>query len=146
MAGGSLADLAAIRSALADRITAGTGLRTLPEARDQVSPPVAVILPAPAVVQYGATVDGAFTVNLVVLLLISDAAPTEKVQRALDAYLGIGVHDSVPASIAGAIQDDPRLNGAVDFTIPVSASGYGRVDYAGVTYFGARIAVQVGAI
>lgn len=141
-----MADLAAIRSALANRITAGTGLRTLPEARDQVSPPVAVILPGAPVVQYGNTMDGTFTVNLVVLLIISDAAPTEKVQRALDAYLGIGVHDSVPASIAGAIQDDPRLGNTVDFCLAVSASGYGRIEYAGVTYFGARVSVQAGAI
>ena len=97
-------------------------------------------------IQYGTTVDGAFTVNLVVLLLISDAAPTEKVQRALDAYLGIGAHDAVPSSIAGAIQDDPTLGGTVHFALAVSASGYGRVDYAAVTYFGARVAVQAGAI
>lgn len=141
-----MADLAAIRTALATRITAGTGLRTMAEARDQVTPPVAVILPAPAVVRYGDTIDGAFTVNLLVLLLISDAAPSEKVQRALDAYLGIGAHDSVPTSIAGAIQDDPTLGGVVHFALAVSASGYGRVDYGAVTYFGARIAVQAGAI
>lgn len=141
-----MADLAAIRTALAARITAGTGLRTLPEARDQVSVPVAVILPAPSVVQYGNTMDGAFTVNLQVLLLLSDAAPTEKVQRALDAYLGIGVADSVPSSIAGAIQDDPSLGGTVHFALAVSASGYGRIEYAGVLYFGARIAVQIGAV
>lgn len=141
-----MADLAAIRTALADRISAGTGLRTLPEARDQVSPPVGVILPAPGVVQYGATMDGALTISLVVLLLLSDAAPVEKVQRALDAYLGLGVHDSVPASIAGAIQDDPSLNGAVHYAVAVSASGYGRVEYSGITYFGARVAVQAGAI
>jgi hypothetical protein len=142
----AIADLSSIRAALAARITAGTGLRTLPEAKDQVSPPVAVILPGQPVVTYGATLDGAFTVNLRVLLLLSDAAPVEKVQRALDAYLGIGVHDSVPASIAGAIQDDPTLGHTVHFAVPLAADSYGRVDYAGATYFGARLTIQAGAI
>lgn len=141
-----MTDLAAIRTALAARITTGTGLRALPEARDQVSPPVAVVLPGQPVVTYGATVDGAFTVNLRVLLLLSDGAPVEKVQRALDAYLGIGVDDSVPASIAGAIQEDPTLGGAVHFAVPLAADSYGRVDYAGVTYFGARLSIQAGAL
>lgn len=139
-----MADLATVRAALATRITAGTGLRTLPEARDQISPPVAVILPSQPVVTYGVTLDEAVTINLRVLLLISDAAPTEKVQRALDTYLGIG--SGVAGSVAGAIQQDPTLNGAVHFTVPIAAGNYGRIEYAGVVYFGARIDVQVGAI
>jgi hypothetical protein len=89
--------------------------------------------------------DGAVTVNLRVLIIISDAAPEEKVQRALDAYLGIGT--SVTASsIPAAIQADPTLGGAVHYTVPQSADQYGRIAYAGVIYFGARVNVQVGAI
>jgi hypothetical protein len=140
-----MADLGAVRTALANRITAGTGLRTLPEARDQISPPVAVILPGQPYVTYGITVDGTFTVNLRVLLCISDAAPDEKVQRALDAYLGIGA-GTTASSIPAAIMADPSLGGAVHFCEPISISTYGRITYNGVGYFGARLDCQIGAI
>lgn len=139
-----MADIAAIRTALASRITA-TGLRALAEARDQVSPPVAIILPGQPFVVYGATLDGALTVNLRVLMLISDAAPEEKVQRALDAYLGIGRGVSA-SSIPAAIMADPTLGGAVHFCEPLQISQYSRVEYNGIIYLGARLEVSIGAI
>lgn len=140
-----MADVSTIRSALAARITAGTGLRTLAEARDQVSPPVAIVLPGQPLVVYGQTMDGAVTINLRVLMIISDAPPNEKVQRALDAYLGIG-GGTTAASIPAAIMADPMLGGAVHFAEPISVSAYNRIEYAGVEYFGARLEIQVGAI
>jgi hypothetical protein len=141
-----VASLNDIRAALAARITAGTGLRVLPEARDQISPPVAVILPGNPVVTYGMTMDGTFTVRLRVLVAISDAPPNEKVQRALDAYLGIGSNDASVSSIAAAIMADPTLGGVVHFCEPVSAGNYGRISYNDITYFGARLDVEIGAI
>jgi hypothetical protein len=141
-----MASLSDIRAALATRITTGTGLRTLPEARDQISPPVAIILPGQPIVSYGATMDGTFTVNLRVLLAISDAPPNEKVQRALDAYLGIGVSSSSGSSIAGALQQDPTLGGVVHFAEAITAGNYGRISYNDITFFGARVEVQIGAI
>lgn len=140
-----MASLSAIRTALANQINAATGLRVLPEARDQISPPVAVILPGQPVVVYGATVDGAFTVNLRVLIAISDAPPDEKVQRALDAYLGIGTGAGT-SSIPAAILADPSLGGAVHFAEAMSAGNYGRISYNDVTYFGARLEVSIGTI
>ncbi|SRR5216684_3444706 len=140
-----MASLSDIRNALGVRINAATGLRVLPEAKDQISPPVAVILAGQPVVTYGNTMDGTFTVNLRVLIAISDAAPDEKVQRALDAYLGIGGGTGA-GSIAGAIQADPTLGGVVHYAEAVSAGNYGRISYNDITYFGARIDVQIGAI
>jgi hypothetical protein len=140
-----MASLSDIRNALGARIAAGTGLRVLPEARDMISPPVAVILPGQPVVTYGQTMDGAFTVNLRILIAISDAAPDEKVQRALDAYLGIGTNAGA-SSIVGALQQDPTLGGVVHFAEALTAGNYGRVSYNDITYFGARIDVQIGTI
>jgi hypothetical protein len=140
-----MADVAAIRSALATQITEVTGLRALPEARGQISPPVALVLPGSPLIVYGATMDGAVTLNLRVMILLSDAAPDEKVQRALDAYLGIG-HDVTASSIPGAIMADPTLDGAVHFAEPIQVANYQLIQYAGVDYFGARLDVQVGAI
>ena len=140
-----MADLGAVRTALATQVTLVTGMRTLPEAKDSVSPPVAVILQGQPYVVYGATMDGAFTVNLRILVVISDAAPDEKVQRALDAYLGIGA-GTTESSIPDAIMADPTLGGVVHFAEPVSIDSYGRIQYNGVGYFGGRINVQCGCI
>lgn len=139
-----MADIATIRSALAAQLTQHTGLRALAEPRDSVAPPVAVILAGQPFVTYGQTMDGTFQVNLRVLVLMTEGAPTERVQRALDAYMGIGSGE--PASVAGAIQADPTLGGAVHFCVPVAAMPPARIDYNGVTYFGSRIDVQVGTM
>ena len=97
-----------------------------------------------APIAYGNTMDETLTNNLMVLLIISDAAPVEMTQRALNAYLGIGAGET--ESVPAAILADPTLGGAVHYTEPVSASNYGRIEYAGITYFGARINVVIGAI
>lgn len=141
-----VSSLADIRTALAARIAAGTGLRVLPEARDQISPPVAVILPGQPLVTYGQTMDGTYTVRLRILIVISDAPPNEKVQRALDAYLGIGASSSSGSSVAGAIMADPTLGGTVHFCEPIQAGNYGRISYNDVIYFGARVEVEIGTI
>lgn len=149
-----MADLVVITNALAAQITQYSGLRSYGQARDQASPPCAVVLPGQPFLTYGDTFadvmtpgsgpGGAVSMNLVVLLIISDAAPVEKTQRALDAYLGVGSGETV--SVPAAITADPTLGGAVHWAVPMSADRYGRIDYGGVTYFGARIMVQVGAI
>jgi hypothetical protein len=138
-----MADISAVRSALATRINTVTGLRTLSEARDQISPPVAIILPGAPFVTYGLTLDGAFSVNLRVLLVLSDAPPDEKVQRALDAYLGSGAGVTA-SSIANAIRGDTTLGGVVHFCEVLTVSGYNRIEYAGLPYFGARIECSIG--
>lgn len=139
-----MADFTTIRAALATQITARTGLRTQPDARDSVDPPVAIVLPGQPLVTYGATMDGTLDINLTVLLIISDAQTSERTQKTLDAYLGIGAGET--QSIAGAIMADPSLGGAVHFCEPMTVSSYGRIDYSGVTYFGARVNVRAGAI
>lgn len=139
-----MADLAVIRTALAARINSATGLRTLAEPKDQVNPPVAIVLTTSPLVRYGDTIDGTLTMRLRVLILISDAAPTDKVQRALDAYLGIGAGEA--ESIAGAIQGDPTLGQAVHYCVPLEASPPQRIEYANQTYFGAWVNVEIGTI
>ncbi len=136
-------DLHTCRNALAAQITAVTGLRAQAEVKDQVSPPVALVLPGNPLISYGDTTDGAATLSLVVLLLLSDAPPTEKVQRALDVYLGIGPGEG--ESIAGAIMSDMSLGGTVEWCVPRQVTSYSRVEYGAVTYFGARINCEVGA-
>ena len=139
-------DLTAVRNKLADSITLYTGLRAEGQARDSVSPPCAVIIPGQPLINYADTMDGTVTVNLLVLLLISDAAPLEKTQRALDAYLGVDQDPAVALSVPEAIEQDNRLGGLIHYIQAVTADNYGRVEYNGVTYFGARIRCVIGGI
>jgi hypothetical protein len=139
-----VADVTAIRQALAAQIAAGTGLRAEAEPRDQVTPPVALILPGNPFLTYGQTMDEALGMGLIVLFLISDAPPVDQTQRAMDSYLSIGTGEI--ESIAAAILKDPTLGGHVHWCEPVSVTNYNRVDYAGQQYFGSRLNVTVGAI
>lgn len=141
-----MANLVAIRNALAASITLYTGLRTDGQARDQVTPPCAVILPREPFINYGDTMDGAVTINLMVLLIISDAAPVDSTQRALDTYLGVDQNPAIGSSVPEAIEEDNTLGGLVHYVQAVTAGSYGRIEYSGVTYFGARISVVIGAI
>lgn len=131
---------------MASQITAHTGLRALGQARDSVNPPCAVILPGQPFIRYGATADysGAADMNLIILVVISDGPPSEKSIRALSAYCGVGANEA--ASIPNAILADPSLGGTVHFCEPVQAGNFGRIEYSGVVYMGARIDVQVGTI
>jgi hypothetical protein len=140
-----VADLTAIRVALANQIAAHcTGLRTMAEARDSISPPVAIVLPGNPLATFGSTMDGAVEFNLVILMIISDAATMERSQKMLDAYLGIGSGEVT--SIPNAIMADPSLGGAVHYCEPISVTNYNRIEYAGETYFGARLSCRIGAI
>ena len=141
-----MANLVAIRNALAASITLYTGLRTDGQARDQVTPPCAVVLPREPFINYADTMDGTVTINLQVILIISDAAPVDATQRALDTYLGVDTSPVIGSSVPEAIEEDNTLGGTVHFTQAVNAGSYGRIEYAGVTYFGARINVVIGAI
>lgn len=138
-----MADLTAIRSRLAAQITAKTGLRCDGQARDQVSPPCAVVIPGSPYAVFGSTMDGALTVNLAVLVIIGDGPPAEQAQAQLDSWLGIspGGESSVP----DAVMADTTLGGAVDFIEPVSIASYGRLEYAGVQLWGSKILFTAGA-
>lgn len=140
-----IADLVAIRTALAAQITAHTGLRADGQARDSITVPCAVVLPGQPLIDYAVTTDGALTINLVVLLLISDAPPVEMTQRALDSYLGVGAGAS-STSLPAAIEYDQTLGGLIHYMQAVNVTSYGRVEYSSITYFGARVSVLIGAI
>jgi hypothetical protein len=139
-----VADITAIRTALASQIAAHTGLRAEADPKDQVSPPVALIVPGNPLVRFGETMDAAITISLSIALILSDAAPTDKTQRALDSYLGIGAGEET--SMAAAIMTDISLGGTVHWCVPTTVTSYGRIEISGVIYFGARLGVSIGAI
>lgn len=133
-------NFSAIRAALATQIHAGTGLRASAEVKDQISPPIALVMPGMPPIVYDETLDRAVTINLVVYLLLSEAAPTEKVQRALDVYIGTGSQ-----SIYAAIKADPTLGGTVEWCVPKNVSSYNQVEWNAIHFFGCRWNCEIGA-
>lgn len=151
-----MADLAAIRNAIAANIAAATGLRADGLAHDTVTVPCAVVLPGSPYITYGVTMDGpvmggpvmgnAVNISLSVLVLVSDGAPADQTQQVLDAYLGVGQHADVAVSVPDAIEADGTLAGLVDFIQAQTVTQYGRIEYGGITYFGARVNCIVGSV
>lgn len=143
-----MADVNAIRIAMAAQVTAYTKLTCLPDMPDQVTPPVAAILPRMPLTKYGMTLDGGLPsmgtqdLNFHVLIIMSRAGDIANVQAQLDGYLGISA--SVP-SVADAFTVNPTLNGAVAFCEATQVDTYGTMEIAGQSYFVARVAAVVGA-
>jgi hypothetical protein len=152
-------DLTAIRTSLAAQVQAYTGLSTFPQVMDRVNPPVAFVLPhsEPRVAGRSLTTStmfavfdetlsaegssGAVTLNLEIMILLSEASGIEREQRAADAYLGVGPDQS--QSIPQAINADPTLGGLVEHCRAVGISSYGRIQSSGQEFFGGRIAVEI---
>lgn len=139
-----MADLNAIRSALAGQLANLTGVRALAQAPDQITPPVAIVLPGNPLISYADDFSGSVSIGLSVMVVVSDASPSDASQRALDSLLGIGAGQA--GSVPWAIAQDPSLGGAVQWAQPLQVSQYGRINWANVDYWGARLAVTVGAI
>jgi hypothetical protein len=153
-------DLTAIRTALAAQVQAITGLATFPQLMDRINPPAAYVMPHSTPRATGRSMttremfvvfdetmsapgaSGAVTVNLEILVLLSEASGIEREQRAADAYLGVGPDQS--QSIPQAISFDPTLDGTVEWCYAVGISSYGRVAASGLEYFGGRVSVEAG--
>lgn len=136
-----MADVTALRDALAARInTAIPALRAAETIIGQVSPPVAVILPGNPVITYQETMDGSSTVNLRVLLLVSQA-DDRTAQLQLDSYLA----SAGPSSIKAAIEADETLGDTCDYAVAKQVTQYGIIAYGGQDYMGAHMTVEIGA-
>jgi hypothetical protein len=138
-----VADLSAIPTAIADQISAHTGIRAHGQAPDSIQPPVIVVLAGNPLDVFGATMDGAMTLNYKVLIILTDAPSADRTQRALDAYLSSGQHATV-SSVPAAIEYDTTLGKLVDWCIPKQIAPPGRIDYGGVLYFGVVLDLEVG--
>ena len=137
-----MTSISAIRDGVKTRLETIAGLRVHDTVPGQVSPPAAVVAPAPGTfLTYNVTTDGAEDVTLVVTLLVSDAVD-RAAQDALDAYLADSGASSVKAAVDGGI----TLGGAAHFATVTSARNYGLIDYGGVQYLGCEFVVTVGAL
>lgn len=160
-----MADLTAIREAIATALGAIAGLRTFAYIPDSVSPPCAVV-GAPEVDFDRTMARGADAIRLPVRVLVARATD-RTAQAALDAYFETGVGEvrlvdeagvylvddagaffspgTAAASVKSAIEADPTLGGVAHTCRVVRAQGYGAYAVAGVDLLGAEWTVEVVA-
>ena len=133
-----MADLNAIASALASRISTSTGiLNATGYAPGAIVPPAVVVIPDRPAILYGQTLDGETNVNMLAIVLMSAANDTSG-QKDLNDY----VSSSGAKSVNAAVQGDPFLAGTVESAIVLQVSTYGIIEYAGQQYMGASFLIQ----
>jgi hypothetical protein len=152
-----VANLTAVRVALAAQIQANCQPQLICTAAplDQITPPIALVLPArnnPA--KYGICLGEGLVndaglplapaeFNLDILVIVAHASTTDRVQNQLDQWLGFDPGGSSPTSVAASVALDPTLGGSVDYAECNGVTSYGPIDYNGVMYFGARVSCTV---
>lgn len=146
-------DIAAVRAALANQITALTGLPCTPRMPDQINPPQAVLLPGAPYAKYGITLGGHMAslggtipvvteLNIVVCIFVTRASSVERAQQQVDQYLGFEPSASV-TSVPDALAQDPTLGGVVEWCEPLVVQAYGDIEIAGQTYFQGRLLCSI---
>ena len=136
-----MAVLSDVRAALAAAVDNVPGLRATGSMAGEISPPVAVVVPARGpFITYGETMEaGVADYELEVILLVS-YADERSGQLLLDGYLSA----TGPNSVRAAVAADPSLGQVVDYAVVTVAQDYGLIDWAGVQYLGARLLVTAG--
>lgn len=133
-----MADLGAVRAALAVTLARVPGLRVSPGFTSVVNPPCAIVLPGPRAVLRFDSMGGGVSFPLRVQLLVG-AADDASSQALMDGYLS----SAGPASVSAAVLADPTLGGLVEACDPLTGITYGLMDWAGQTYLGAAIDLNV---
>ena len=103
-----------------------------------ITPPAAIVEPAPGVFYEYDTSSDSHDLHLVILVLVS-RADDASAWTELDPYL----NPSGVQSISAAIEADPTLGGIVDDTDVAAALDYGDYEFGGISYFGCQFAVTV---
>jgi hypothetical protein len=130
-------------------------LSTSAEAPDSINPPCFLVLPDSPVAKFDVCMGAGITdstgrpmtpteFNLRGYLIIARSDIVTNVQDNLDQWLGYEQTAST-VSVAMAIDLDPTLGGLVEWCIPTIENGYGPVEWSGVTYFGAKLILNVSA-
>ena len=152
-----MSNLTVIRNAMSAQIgrLAAPALRSMPELNDQVNPPYGAVVPARQYVDYRTTLQGATGFGPVLgqavttplspanffldyLIILSKASTLERVEAAMDAWLGFE-SDIGGVSVAAAVAADPTLGGTVAWCLATTADAPGPLSYNGVEMFGCRI-------
>ncbi len=158
-------DITVVRNAMANQIgaLASPSLRMAPDIPDQINPPCAVIGPGRNYVSYATTLQGETgfggvlgggpasapaaptDFSLDVIILLSKASTQERVEAALDQWLGM-LNAPGSVSVPAAIMADPTLGGSVAWCIVNSADAPGPITWSGLEYYGTRVHCQLSAL
>lgn len=160
-----MVNITAVRTAMATQIAtlAYPPLRAMTDPYDQINPPVAIILPGQPYLTYGTTLQGdtgfggtlggqpqsvpasPTDFNLDVVIVLAKATTQERVEQALDLWLGFE-NDTTAVSVVAAIAHDPTLGGAVSWCEAVSADRPGPITWNALEYFGSRVHFALSAL
>jgi hypothetical protein len=136
-----MASLKNMCTALATTLSAVPGLRTYGFSTGQVSPPAAIVTPQPGQLITWDTLDNSVTYYLRIILLVGYGEDAGS-QQALDDLL-----DNTGANSAiGVLHDNATLSGQVSYCVPLAATSYGVLEWAGLQYYGCTITVQAVAL
>lgn len=131
---GSISD---VRAGLKTRLDTITGLNAY--ALVPMTPNVPAAIVEPRGIDFDAsTARGSDMAQFDVVVLVAESI-TELAQTQLDLYLA----GSGAQSVKAAIEAEPTLGGAADWTRVTGVSAYGDIQYSGKLYLGARFAVSV---
>jgi hypothetical protein len=132
-----MAEMSAIRTALASKIGTISGLRTAATVPDQVSPPIAVIIPERV------TYDEAYARGLVVYTFIVQVVVGKVSERSAQNRLDGFVNSSGATSIKAAIEADKSLGGVVFDSRVTEMTSYTVVQIGDIAYLSCEFRVTV---
>lgn len=133
-----MASLASIRDGLKTNLATISGLRAHDTIPDQINPPAAIIGP-PETIEWHKTFGSAKARWVMPVRVYVGRASERAAQDKLDAYLA----GSGSSSVKTAIESDTTLSGAADYTVCLSARGYGVYRVGDIDYLGAEWLVEV---
>jgi len=132
-----MADLSAIRQALADKMGNVYGLRSSATMPDAPRPPQAVILPDR--IEYDLDMSRGADMFFFLVTVIVGRADDRAAQNNLDRFV------SGTDSIKAAIEADMTLGGVVNFARVTEMTNYRQINVGDTIYLGAEFEVEVVA-
>ena len=135
-----MSDLSTLRTALANNLAGITGLRTSSIIPDQVTPPIAVVMPDGITYDQALARGGGDLYQFVVMLIVG-RVDERSAQNRLDAYCsGTGA-----SSVKAAIESDKTLGGEAFDCRVTNLRNYNQVTVGDTNYLSGEFVVQVYA-
>lgn len=134
-----MASISALRGAIATNIANVAGLRTASSIPEQVNPPVAVVYPAGAPVEFHlASANGSSQFYFEVMVIVG-RADARTSQKELDEYIST----TGTKSVFLAIELDRTLGGLAQDCVARRVSSYGSTEINNIEYLAATFQVDV---
>ena len=135
-----MADISTLRTAIATNLATISGLRTSATVPDQISPPIAVVMPASITYDLAFARSGGDEYEFSVMVIVGRVD-----ERMAQNKLDLDCSGTGAQSIKAAIESNRTLGGAAFDCRVTSLRNYNQVSVADVTYLAAEFAVQVFA-